>query len=35
MRQTMAAYRNHRQCKAPWKQRLKQSLSMNPVRVWV
>ena len=35
MRQTMAAYRNHRQFKAPWNQRLKQSFSMNPVRVWV
>ncbi|HNV58396.1 MAG TPA: wax ester/triacylglycerol synthase family O-acyltransferase [Rhodoferax sp.] len=35
MRKTMAAYRNHRQFKAPWNQRLKPSFSMNPVRVWV
>jgi WS/DGAT/MGAT family acyltransferase len=35
MRQTMAAFRNHREFKAPWNQRLKPSFSMNPVRVWV
>ena len=35
MHQTMAAFRSHREFKAPWNQRLKQSFSMNPVRVWV
>jgi WS/DGAT/MGAT family acyltransferase len=35
MRKMMAEFRGHRQFAAPWNQRLRQSFSMNPVRVWV
>ena len=35
MRKMMAEFRGHRQFVAPWNQRLKQSFSLNPMRVWV
>jgi diacylglycerol O-acyltransferase len=35
MRKMMTEFRGHRQFVAPWNQRLKQSFSLNPMRVWV
>ena len=35
MRKMMVEFRNHRTFTPPWNQRLKQSFSMNPMRVWV
>ena len=35
MRKMMAEFRGHRQFAPPWNQRLKQSFSLNPMRVWV
>ena len=35
MHKMMVEFRNHRTFTPPWNQRLKQSFSMNPMRVWV
>jgi len=35
MRKLMASFRNHREFAPPWNQRLKQSFSKNPSRIWV
>jgi len=35
MRKMMAAFRSHREFAPPWNQRLKQSFSKNPSRIWV
>jgi WS/DGAT/MGAT family acyltransferase len=35
MRKLMASFRSHREFAQPWNQRLKQSFSKNPSRIWI
>jgi diacylglycerol O-acyltransferase len=35
MRKLMTEFRSHKQFAAPWNQRLKESFSKNPIRMWV